>query len=73
MPTPLNPTFAEVESAYREFYWRLAHYLDDAGAAVDEDFACRLDQDLDDLWRRFEERCRPCGECDCFPCRCDEP
>ena len=66
-----HPSFEDVESAYREFYQRLFFYRDDAGAAVPEDLACSLDQDLDDIWRRVEERCQPCPACDCFPCRCE--
>ena len=66
-----HPTFQDVESAYRAFYQALFYYLDDAGAAVSEEFAVSLDQDLDDVWRRFETRCTPCETCDCFPCRCE--
>ena len=66
-----HPTFQQVESAYQAFYLALFRYLDDAGEAVDEDFACGLDQDLSDVWDRFESRCLPCAECDCWPCRCE--
>ena len=69
--TPRHPTFHDVENAYQEFYQRLFYYLDDAGAAVAADFACSLDQDLDDVWRRVEEFLIPCSECECFPCRCE--
>jgi len=68
---PLHPTFQDVESAHQAFYRALFHYLDDAGAAVDEQFACGLDQDLCDIWDRFESRCVPCSECDCWLCQCE--
>ena len=69
--TPRHPPFEDVENAYRVFYQRLFYYIDDAGAAVAEDVACSLAQDLADVWRRVEERCQPCPGCEGFPCRCE--
>ena len=69
--TPRHPSFEDVETAYREFYQRLFFYLDDAGAAVPDDLACSLDQDLCDIWDRFESRCSPCSVCESWPCRCE--
>lgn len=68
---PLHPSYQDVASAYQEFYKRLFFYLDDAGSAIPEDFAGSLDVDLCDVWDRFESRCVPCSECECWPCRCE--